>query len=373
LVSLDIEALLGWEPIAADRKRLLGVLADALIEASESCDVGLSEGRATAAWTPDALTVAIAARGIGGSSTVACLAGDEALESAVGPVALESTDQSHTLVVGEQTMTAHAPDDDMLVVVVPRTEAAPSAAELELGLSADSALAGALARVDASRPLWAVAAGADSTPWPSAWSGAEDIAVAVAFDEDGAAFDVRAAWNDSADVDALRASFDAALTSIYLPASIAARLELEADEELAAAVELTRGELYAADLRWIGAPPPPPVDRRSDDRPEEVDALLAKWAEQSTVGNAKVAMSLPPDSDLLLGKYEKIGVPECDQHIELYGKCIDDKFPEAAREASLEALEISIDAWRKVAASPGKAGLAAACKTAQDAVRAACA
>ena len=84
-------------------------------------------------------------------------------------------------------------------------------------------------------------------------------------------------------------------------------------------------------------------------------------------------MSVPPRAELLLGKYEKIGVTECDDYIEHYAACIEDKIPEAAREPSLEALELSIDAWRKAAATPaGQAGLATACKTAQDAVRAMC-
>lgn len=373
IASIDIEALLAWEPIARDRSRLLGVLADALLEASESCDVGLSKGRATAAWSPDALTVTITAKGVGGASAMACLAGDDAIEAAVGSVALESADDSHTIVVGERTMTAHAPSEDTLVVVVARTEEAKPAADVELGLATDSALADALARVDGSQPLWAVSVDAESTPWSALLAGGQDIAVAVAFEDEGAAFDVRAAWSDGADADALRSSLDAALGSIYLPASIATRMELDTDDGLSAEVELTRGELYAMDLRWIGAPPPPPVDRRTDDRPEEVDALLAKWAEKTTVDNAKVAMSVPPEADLLLGKYQKIGVTECDDYIENYAKCIEDKIPEAARETSLRALEISIDAWRKAAASPaGQEGLATACKTAQDAVRAMC-
>lgn len=373
VASIDMQALLAWEPIARDRSRLLGVLADALLEASESCDVGLSKGRATAAWSADALTIAITAEGIGGSSTMACLAGDDAIETAVGSVALESTDAAHTIVVGEHTMTAHAPSDDTLIVVVPRTEDAKSAADVELGLASDSALADALARVDGSQPLWAVSVDAESTPWSAILAGAEDIAVAVAFEDDGAAVDVRAAWSDEADAGALRASIDAALASVYLPASIATRMDLETDDGLSVEVELTHGELYAMDLRWIGAPPPPPADRRSDDRPEEVDALLAKWAEKTTVDNAKVAMSVPPQAELLLGKYEKIGVTECDDYIEQYAKCIEDKIPEAARETSLEALEVSIDAWRKAAATPGgPESLANACKTAQDAVRGVC-
>ena len=356
--SLDVEALLAWAPIARDRKRLLGTFADALLEASESCDVGLDQGRAIAAWSPDALTVAVTADGIGGSSTLACLAGNEEIEAVVGSVALETADDAHTIVAGEHTMTAHAPSDDTLVIVVPRTEEAKPAAEVELGVPDDSSLADALARVDASQPLWAVSVDAESTPWSAVLVGGQDIALTVAFEDEGAAFEVHGGWSEDGDADALRSAFDAALASVYLPASVATRMELDTDGGLSAEVELTRGELYAADLRWIGAPPPPREDKRGDDRPEEVEALLAQWAERSAVDNAKVAMSVPPEpeNDLLLGKYEKIGVSECDDYIEHFGECIEDKMPEAAKETSLKALETSIDAWRKAATTPRGAG-----------------
>ena len=73
------------------------------------------------------------------------------------------------------------------------------------------------------------------------------------------------------------------------------------------------------------------------------------------------------------GGGEGVGVPECDDYIEKYTKCIDEKMPEAARETSKKALQTSVDAWKKAAATPaGKEGLAQACKTASDAVKATC-
>lgn len=68
-----------------------------------------------------------------------------------------------------------------------------------------------------------------------------------------------------------------------------------------------------------------------------------------------------------------IGVPECDDYIAKYNHCIDDKLPEAARKASREALELSVDAWRRAAKTPaGREGLAVACKAAADAVATTC-
>ena len=73
------------------------------------------------------------------------------------------------------------------------------------------------------------------------------------------------------------------------------------------------------------------------------------------------------------GGGEGVGVPECDDYVEKYTKCIDEKMPEAARETSKKALQTSVDAWKKAAATPaGKEGLAQACKTAADAVKATC-
>ena len=75
----------------------------------------------------------------------------------------------------------------------------------------------------------------------------------------------------------------------------------------------------------------------------------------------------PEEEDL------SIGVAECDEYVEYYSKCIDEKMPEAARATSKRALATSIDAWRKASATPaGKEGLATACKAAYEAVKASC-
>jgi hypothetical protein len=69
----------------------------------------------------------------------------------------------------------------------------------------------------------------------------------------------------------------------------------------------------------------------------------------------------------------KIGVPECDEYVRLYAKCIDEKLPEEVRETSRKALRTSIDAWHKAAETEaGREGLAAACRTARDAVSESC-
>jgi hypothetical protein len=67
------------------------------------------------------------------------------------------------------------------------------------------------------------------------------------------------------------------------------------------------------------------------------------------------------------GGGDKVGVPECDDYISKYEKCIGDKVPEAARAQMKGAFDQMKDAWRKAAATPeGKTGLATGCKMALD-------
>lgn len=65
----------------------------------------------------------------------------------------------------------------------------------------------------------------------------------------------------------------------------------------------------------------------------------------------------------------QIGIPECDEYIEKYGRCVQEHMPEAARKTVQDAMNASINAWREAAAGPAKDGLATACKAALDAAR----
>ena len=69
----------------------------------------------------------------------------------------------------------------------------------------------------------------------------------------------------------------------------------------------------------------------------------------------------------------EIGVPECDDYVVKYTKCIDEKLPDPVKETSRKAMQTVVDAWKKAAATPaGKEGLVQACKTATEAVKASC-
>jgi hypothetical protein len=66
----------------------------------------------------------------------------------------------------------------------------------------------------------------------------------------------------------------------------------------------------------------------------------------------------------------KVGVPECDDYISKYEKCVSGKVPEMARAALKSAFDQTVDEWKKAAATPeGKSGLATGCKMAMDAAK----
>jgi hypothetical protein len=62
---------------------------------------------------------------------------------------------------------------------------------------------------------------------------------------------------------------------------------------------------------------------------------------------------------------ERVGVPECDEFLERYEKCVASKIPVAARPTFNGVMSRWIKSWREVASTPGgHAGLVQACKNA---------
>jgi hypothetical protein len=64
-----------------------------------------------------------------------------------------------------------------------------------------------------------------------------------------------------------------------------------------------------------------------------------------------------------------IGIPECDEYINRYTKCISDKVPESAKTIMMDAMDQSAKAWQEAAQGPAKDGLATACRAALAAAR----
>lgn len=64
---------------------------------------------------------------------------------------------------------------------------------------------------------------------------------------------------------------------------------------------------------------------------------------------------------------DKVGVPECDEYLDKYEKCLKDNVPAAARGPMEEAMKTTRDTWKQSASSAaGKSALAQACKQALD-------
>jgi len=65
------------------------------------------------------------------------------------------------------------------------------------------------------------------------------------------------------------------------------------------------------------------------------------------------------------GGGDKIGVPECDELVEKYAKCVN-MLPETARAGQQAGMNAMVKSFKDMAAGPGKEQLAAACKIASD-------
>lgn len=151
-----------------------------------------------------------------------------------------------------------------------------------------------------------------------------------------------------------------------------AALEAEQAEQVEQAEQLRSA--HAAALERLAS---------QETRAADADAGRVALQERVTVMSEEIASLRAREEELQLRvdaldrggahKALTIGVKECDDYVARYSRCIDDKIPESARGASRRALEMSVEAWRKAAETEaGREGLAQACKTASEAVTAAC-
>ena len=104
--------------------------------------------------------------------------------------------------------------------------------------------------------------------------------------------------------------------------------------------------------------------------------VLAVSACQQQSEPAKSAANKPaapaPTQPTAAPTASSIGVPECDDYLDKYEACVNSKVPEAARASLKQSLDATRGAWKSALATPnGKEGLAAACKQAHEASRAA--
>ena len=99
--------------------------------------------------------------------------------------------------------------------------------------------------------------------------------------------------------------------------------------------------------------------------------LQARINELETVvadATADAGKDAPPETDPSEIP-EVVGIPECDEYLFKYRRCIEAKMPEASKSAVMDALDKSVEAWKTVAEGPGRSALAETCKTASQAAK----
>ena len=65
----------------------------------------------------------------------------------------------------------------------------------------------------------------------------------------------------------------------------------------------------------------------------------------------------------------QIGIPECDEYLTKYSRCIEAKVPTAARASMNDAMEATARAWKEAANGPARDQLGPGCKAALDAAK----
>jgi len=67
---------------------------------------------------------------------------------------------------------------------------------------------------------------------------------------------------------------------------------------------------------------------------------------------------------------EEVGIPECDDFLRKYEKCVSEKYPEAAQPTAKQSIVQMRNTWKQAAANPlTKPAIASGCKTAADATQ----
>ncbi len=95
----------------------------------------------------------------------------------------------------------------------------------------------------------------------------------------------------------------------------------------------------------------------------------AKASKETTTTTSTTTTTVTPaKSPVVAPSADSVGVPECDDYISKYERCINSKVPEMARGALKTAFDQTRASWKAAAATPeGKQGLAMGCKAAADA------
>jgi hypothetical protein len=115
-----------------------------------------------------------------------------------------------------------------------------------------------------------------------------------------------------------------------------------------------------------------PAEKKADDTtaPAAMDDMMEPDMDaMDKMEPAMDAMDMGAmDMDAMAGgdDFGKIGVAECDAYLKVF-KCYIGKMPAAAQGPTKAAFKKTVDAYKKMAAGPGKASLGKSCKMAMDA------
>jgi hypothetical protein len=139
------------------------------------------------------------------------------------------------------------------------------------------------------------------------------------------------------------------------------------------ALVVTGPHLACSDVET--AAPPIDVPARADDQPAPPERDPAAPPRRSLARRIAPLLEPPPPPPLpeeVAPGIESVGVPECDDYLRNYMRCIEESMPEGTRTTMRDTMKQVAKAWRDVAGNPGStAALAEGCRTAGDAARSA--
>lgn len=103
------------------------------------------------------------------------------------------------------------------------------------------------------------------------------------------------------------------------------------------------------------------------------DETAAAPAEETTAAAEKPAAAEPakeaPQAEAAAAA-DSVGIPECDEYLSKYAKCVEGSVPEAGRATMEKNIAQMRAAWKQAAQTDaGKQGLPTACKTALDSAK----
>jgi hypothetical protein len=354
--GIDVAAAAAWAGTAAPGP-LAQLGSQAWIEGIEGCGLDLEAAAVTGTGSdPSDVVLVVRGSGLGATSTLECLGAAAWRSEASTPY---FTVDGSELLRADGTAIGRVISKD--AVVIATNPAAHDLAALAEGSedAFDDPMREALAAVDFRSAIWgAVVVGDDTT----SASGPRSVVLHASIPGDLVVHaSLRASDPDETEAIAktLEAKLEEVAGWVYAPPAVVDHAEIEAkDDRVELRMTIALSQWQGMDLRFVderrGVREPPPESEPVPE-PEPIAAAI-DTREAVAVAVEVAAAPVGPT-----------GVAACDEYLEKYRACIEDKVPEAARKAMTEALDTTVDAWKQAAAGPGAAALETGCKAASEA------